>query len=276
MEKRNIVGLLFIVLSILLVSLGSAKLLKDNIFNGEIEITKDEIKEVNKYLKDKYGIKGSNTLIFEEYYKRQDGNIVSKIPDEKKYITNRIYLVKYKDLEFYVKKEIDKKEKYYDNYVNVYLNNRLANYISKKYKNYNIKSVEIKDYDNSKYLLQNNSNLYKKDLLKITDKEYIKLLQNNEQEIILNVKDKLNNKNIKDEVKKIINTVNKEKELKVRAFIVQYQNGICIEYYRDTISIYSEEKEIYDKYIVLDKKNINEDSIYIDNFLKLSKDSFNF
>jgi uncharacterized membrane protein len=53
MENKKITGIIFIALSVLMISMGSYKLINNRIFNGEIEITKDEIKEVNNYLKDK-------------------------------------------------------------------------------------------------------------------------------------------------------------------------------------------------------------------------------
>ena len=275
MEKNRIIGLLFIVLSVMFISIGSSKILKDGLFNGEIEISKDEIKEVNNYLKNKYGIKSSNTVVFEEYYKDKYGNTSVK-KTKNNLVTNRIYLVKYKDVEFYVKKESAKREKYYDNYVNISLNDKLSKYLKKKYSNYDIKKIDIKEYDNSKYILQNNSSLYSKDLLKISNKEYLKLLKNSEQEITLQVKDSLNKKNIKKEVNKLIDVINKEKELNICSFSILYRNDIYIEYYRDTISIYSEDKEIYDKYIVLDKKHVSEGSIYLKDFMKLDVNKFNF
>ena len=275
MEKNRIIGLLFIVLSVMFISIGSSKILKDGLFNGEIEISKDEINEVNNYLKNKYGIKSSNTVVFEEYYKDKYGNTSVK-KTKNNLVTNRIYLVKYKDVEFYVKKESAKREKYYDNYVNISLNDKLSKYLKKKYSNYDIKKIDIKEYDNSKYILQNNSSLYSKDLLKISNKEYLKLLKNSEQEITLQVKDSLNKKNIKKEVNKLIDVINKEKELNICSLSVLYRNDIYIEYYRDTISIYSEDKEIYDKYIVLDKKHVSEGSIYLKDFMKLDVNKFNF
>ena len=275
MEKNRIIGLLFIVLSVMFISIGSSKILKDGLFNGEIEISKDEIKEVNNYLKNKYGIKSSNTVVFEEYYKDKYGNTSVK-KTKNNLVTNRIYLVKYKDVEFYVKKESAKREKYYDNYVNISLNDKLSKYLKKNYSNYDIKKIDIKEYDNSKYILQNNSSLYSKDLLKISNKEYLKLLKNSEQEITLQVKDSLNKKNIKKEVNKLIDIINKEKELNICSFSILYRNDIYIEYYRDTISIYSEDKEIYDKYIVLDKKHVSEGSIYLKDFMKLDVNKFNF